>query len=87
MRRRLPGVDAELAAAVRRVNADYWRIPEAHRPDVTGERWDALEATLDARCAAGDRQGALDAIAAWEGHARGILSTALLHAPLEGGPS
>ncbi len=83
MRRTLPDVNFELAAAVRRVNALYRKVPDEHRPDATGERWDALEAELDARCGAGDRAGALRAIADWEQHVTGVLTRALLYAPIE----
>ncbi len=74
MRRSLPGVNYELAASVRRVNSLYARVPESRRPDVTGERWQALEAEVDARCGAGDRDGALRAISEWEQHAERVLA-------------
>jgi len=73
MRRSLPGLNAELADAVRRVGALYERIPESRRPDVTGERWDALEAEIDAACGTNDRDRALTAITRWEDHARNVL--------------
>jgi hypothetical protein len=73
VRRILPGINAELAAAVRRINALYMRIPEGRRPNVDGSRWRELEAQIDARCAAGDREGALHAIESWERHAREVL--------------
>jgi hypothetical protein len=58
------------------VNALYEQIPEADRPDITGERWSDLEMELDMRCAAGDGLGALHAIEIWEVHTRGVLQTA-----------
>lgn len=62
---RLSGVNAELAAAVRRVNALYQRHPEP-RPNVNGLTWPALERKIDRACAGGDRDAALEAIRAWE---------------------
>lgn len=59
----LPGIRAELAAAVRAVNAAYNRLPESRRPDVTG--WNALDRAVDEACAAGDRDRALQAIDEW----------------------
>lgn len=76
MRRSLPGINYELAASVRRVNSLYARVPEPRRPDVTGERWQALEAEIDTRCGAGDRDGALRAIKDWELHAKRVISAA-----------
>jgi hypothetical protein len=73
VRRALPGVKVALAVAVHRVALRYVEIPEARRPDVNGERWRALEAEIDARCGAGDREGALQAIARWEEHATQVL--------------
>jgi hypothetical protein len=70
---RLPGINGELAAAVRRVNAVYSRIPEDDRPDVTGQAWSQLEANLDRSCAAGDYYEARGAIEAWERHAMRVL--------------
>jgi hypothetical protein len=70
----LPGVRAELAASVRRVNSWYSRIPENRRPDVDGSRWRELEAELDECFAAGDREGARRAIERWERHARAVLA-------------
>lgn len=63
---RLPGISAELAAAVRKVNATYSQIPEADRPDIGG--WNALDAELDAACAGDDRQRAVAAIKNWADH-------------------
>ncbi|MBA2240029.1 MAG: hypothetical protein H0W09_02105 [Solirubrobacterales bacterium] len=82
MRRSLPGINAELAAAVRRVNVLDASIPESRRPDICGERWHRLEAEIDNACGAGDRDAALLAIRQWEQHAARALSRALLHAPL-----
>ena len=66
MRRTMTGVNLELAAAVRRVNALLDRIAEDRHPDVFGESWRALEAELDCACGAGDREGTLAAIRHWE---------------------
>jgi DNA-binding FadR family transcriptional regulator len=74
--RALPGINTELAAAVRRVNALYTRIPEQRRPDVNAERWQELEHEIDRACKAGDPDRALRAIAAWEDHARWVLKGA-----------
>lgn len=60
---RLPGINAELAAAVRRVNAAYARLPESDRPDIGG--WNALDTELDAACASDDRERAVSAIREW----------------------
>ena len=62
----LPGINAELAGAIRAVNAAYHRLPEDRRPEPPS--WDALSREVDAACAAGDRSGALAAIRAWSGH-------------------
>lgn len=70
MRRRLPGIDAELSAAVARVAAVCHRCPEP-RPDVCGERFHALDAEVDRACGGQDRGAALRAIEVWE---RGTLS-------------
>lgn len=72
MRRSLPGVNYELAAAVRRVNAARSRLPEP-LPDVTGERWHELEREVDRLCGAGDREGALRAISHWEQQASSLI--------------
>lgn len=77
MRRTLPGLNYALALAVRRVNVLHEQVPEPLRPDVTGERWQALEREIDTRCGAGDREGALLAITRWETHARRVLEAAL----------
>lgn len=78
---RLPGIGTELAAAIRRVNAAYLAIPERHRP--AAAPWAALELEVDAACAAGDRDRALAAIAAWRDHHVSRFTSALLNAPLE----
>jgi len=57
------GVRAELAAAVRAVNAAYARLPQERRPDPAG--YDALDGEVDAAFAAGDRERALVVIRAW----------------------
>lgn len=58
-------IRAELAAAVRAVNASYARLPEP-RPDAAP--FGALDDEIDAAILAGDRDRALAAIAAWRGH-------------------
>jgi hypothetical protein len=62
-------VNAELAAAVRRVNALYVRVPEDRWPDVNAERWARLEARIDSALRLGQRTAALRAIEDWERHA------------------
>lgn len=76
MRRRLAGVDAELAAAVDRVAAAYHRLPEP-RPDIAGERFHRLEAEVDRLCGAGDREAALRSITTWERETLNIVSRCL----------
>ncbi len=68
-----PGIRAELAAAVRKVNAIYGHIPESAWPDVDGDAWEQLEQEIDAASAADDRDRALAAIRRWEDHARSAL--------------
>lgn len=80
--RSLPAINEQLAAAVRKVNAAFYAIPENVRPDPAG--WDGLDREVDAACAARDRERALAAIAAWEGHWLSTFSRCLLNAPLEG---
>jgi hypothetical protein len=65
-------IRAELAAAVRRVNAAYYRCPEP-RPEVIGQTWSRLEFEIDAAIGSDDPGRALRAIAAWEAHAQGVL--------------
>ena len=81
MRRRLPGIDAELSAAVKRVADVYVRCPEP-RPDVCGERFHDLESQVDRACAGSDRAAAMRAIEAWERETLTVLSRCLLYAPL-----
>ncbi len=66
-------INFHLAAAIRRVNSAYYRLPEDRRPDVTGERWTALEREIDEAAEFGDRDRALKAIADWQGHALKII--------------
>jgi len=82
MRRSMPGINAELAVAVRRVNVISEAIPESHRPDMAGERWARLEDEIDRACGVGDRDAALAAIQRWEQHAQRVLEPLALDAPL-----
>ena len=77
-----PTVNTELAAAIRRTNALRQQIPAAHRPAFDAEGWRWLERKI-ARTRS--RDGALEAIAAWELDTRLSLAGALVNAPLEGG--
>lgn len=70
---RLPGINAYLASAVRRVAAAYERRPAAHRPEINSQEWSALEAEINAACARGDRDSAGAAIDRWERHAMNEL--------------
>jgi hypothetical protein len=67
MTRPLTGIRADLAAAVRAVNAAFAQLPAEVR-DAIEIRYDGLDRELDAACAAGDRERALAAIRAWRGH-------------------
>ncbi|MCB0865486.1 MAG: hypothetical protein KDB58_07220 [Solirubrobacterales bacterium] len=80
MRRRLPGIDAELSAAVKRVAEVYVRCPDT-KPDVCGERFH--ERQVDRACAGTDRPAAMRAIEAWEQETITVLSRCLLDAPLK----
>ncbi|HET6999350.1 MAG TPA: hypothetical protein VFI03_12265 [Solirubrobacterales bacterium] len=64
---RLPGINTELAAAVRAINAAYNRLSPAAQGRVE-IAYDAMEAEVDAAILAGDRTRALAAIRAWRGH-------------------
>lgn len=77
MSRRLPGVSADLAAAIRAVGAAYDRLPETDRPEIGDEAWKRLERAIDDRCAAGDKDGALEAIRDWHDFAMGRLKEAV----------
>jgi hypothetical protein len=80
---RLPGVNGELAAAVRRVNALRCSVPERHRREISTHRWLTLQAELDWTCTAGDVESALTAIKAWEAEASRPFTEFLLNAPLD----
>ncbi len=58
-------IRAELAAAVRAVNAAYNRLPENRRPVIA---YDALDRELDAACVADDRERATAVISEWRDH-------------------
>ena len=64
--RTLPGVGNSLAAAIRRVNAAYNRLPESDRPEVDNEVWRRMEHAIDDACSVGDLEAALEAISDWE---------------------
>ena len=81
-------IRAELAAAVRRINAAYYRCPEP-RPEVIGQTWSRLETEIDAAVRSDDRDSrALRAIAAWEAHPPSVcgageeMSTRSVNAPI-----
>lgn len=76
MRRTNPTVACALSQAVDTARALYNQIPEARRPDITGESFQALEREIDARCGAGDEEGALLAIERWQDHALRVLGNA-----------
>ena len=78
----MPGIDAELSAAVRRVADVYVRCPEP-RPDVCGQRFHDLERQVDRACAGTDSAAALRAIEVWERETLTVLSRHLLYAPIE----
>lgn len=62
-----PTVRAELAAAVRRVNAAFNRLPKAKQASLNISV-DPCEAEVNKAILAGDRERALAAIRAWRGH-------------------
>jgi hypothetical protein len=70
----LPGVNTELAAAVRAVNAAYNRLPQEGRPDPAA--FDPLEQEVDAACLSEDRERALAAIREWRNHWLGLFQEA-----------
>jgi len=73
MRRVLPGINLSLAEAVLDVSEASAALPAQLRPDLTGERWQDLEAEIDRACATGDRDGALHAIETWKERTLGVL--------------
>jgi len=72
----LPGINGELAAAIRRVNALRSSLPDEHRPIFDLARWRRLEAELRRACTTGDHDCALAAIDRWERQAASTLSPA-----------
>lgn len=62
-----PTIRAELAAAVRAVNAAFGRLP-AEAQDALDVTVDGLEREIDAAVIAEDRERAMRAIRAWRGH-------------------
>jgi hypothetical protein len=65
-RRSIPGVTTELAAAVRKVNAAFYRLPRSTQ-DAIEIRYDGLDKEIDAAILAGNRDRAQAAIRAWRG--------------------
>jgi hypothetical protein len=74
MRRTLPGLNADLALAVRRVGAAAETLPEHLRPDFDGSSFDAMEREVDRACGAGDREAAMQAISRWEQRTATVIS-------------
>jgi hypothetical protein len=62
-----PTIRAELAAAVRAVNAAFNRLPVSARKQID-PRTDPVEDEIDAAMLADDRDRALAAIRAWRGY-------------------
>jgi hypothetical protein len=62
----LVSIRAELAAAVRAVNAAFYLLPEEIRPDPAS--FDPLQTEVDAACLSDDRDRAMAAIRAWRDH-------------------
>jgi hypothetical protein len=60
-------IRAELAAAVRKVNAEFHRLP-AEAQDRLDVRTDPVEAEVNAAMLAGDRDRAMAAIRCWREH-------------------
>jgi hypothetical protein len=58
-------IRAELAAAIRAINATYDRLPEDGRPEVAWTNWDEA---LNRALLAADRQQARETIRAWRDH-------------------
>lgn len=79
---RLPGINSELAAAVRRIGSLRSSLPKAHRPEFDLPRWRKLERELDRHCSAGSVDCALTSIERWERETAEGLSQRLLNAPL-----
>ncbi|MBA2240025.1 MAG: hypothetical protein H0W09_02080 [Solirubrobacterales bacterium] len=72
----LPGVNAELALAARRVRALWEQIPETHRPERVVADWRAMRREVEAACSAGQRDEALALIADFRGLAEQQLTAA-----------
>jgi hypothetical protein len=60
-----PSIRAELAQAIRQVNAGFNALPEDRRPAV---RWTRIDDQLEAAIAGDDRDLALAEIARWRDH-------------------
>jgi hypothetical protein len=66
-----PTIRAEMATALRAVNARYNALPEELRPEV---RWEAMDDVLDEALRQPDRAKASAAITEWKNHWLAILS-------------
>lgn len=62
-----PSIRAEMANAVRKVNAEFGRLPKSVQ-DTLEIRVDGLDREVDAALLADDRDRAMRAIRAWRGH-------------------
>lgn len=75
MRRSPTGIEVALSEAMARVASLYAQVPEQRWPDVNGEQWAALEASVDRACDEGSEEEARRAIEAWERHALRVLQS------------
>lgn len=66
-------IRAELATAFRAVGAEYRRLPDGKRPDVS---WNATDDLLEAALGTDDREKAMAAIREWERHWLGLFEEA-----------
>ena len=64
----LLSIQAELTAAIDRVNAAYNRAGQPEAAELSGEYWNALDAEVNAAIAGGERSRAMVAIGTWEQH-------------------
>jgi hypothetical protein len=70
-----PTISAELAAAIRRVNVAFNRLPADRRNRIT-IAYDPLEAEVDSAILTDDRERALAAIRAWRQHWTALIEEA-----------